>query len=39
MNRGTSDNVSAIIVALPNFSSFLAKPRPLNQSIFSRNHG
>lgn len=34
MIRGTSDNVSAVIIALPNFSDFLSKPRPIP---FSRN--
>ena len=39
MNRGTSDNLSVIIVGLPNFQDFLAKPRHLPLSVFSRNNG
>jgi len=34
MIRGTSDNVSAVMIALPNFSDFLSKPKPIP---FSRN--
>jgi serine/threonine protein phosphatase PrpC len=38
MSRGTSDNVSAIMIALPNFKEFLSKPNPIPVGAFSRNH-
>jgi protein phosphatase 2C family protein 2/3 len=39
MQRGTSDNVSAIVIALPNFQDFLSKPNPLPPPlVYSRNN-
>ena len=36
MSRGTADNVSVIVLALPNFQAFLSKPNPIPFSV-SRN--
>ena len=39
MQRGTSDNVSAIVIALPNFQDFFSKPNPLPPPlVYSRNN-